>query len=450
MKKNQKEYLINGIDPYDFKRETYLGVNIYSRSVPWASCIYVRFLFNCGALNDPAGKEGVTHFMEHMLFTGTPIYPTKFDIDQFSKLYTLDSLNAFTSFQHMCLNYRCLSYHFEESIKGSIEMLTKSFLNDESVEKEKKIITQEAWGVYKNTNRIKYIKSEQKNIFKDFPDRLRISSSLGWPNTISKIERRDIVHMYQTNLVRENLTVIINGQISPKHKKVLKEYLSKIPSGQKAKEVYIPKSISTPKNRIWIHTYEEMGLTPSNQAYIGISGAIPKHNFAHNKEIGALTRALLYEILFQELRHKNSWCYGVKASFGVTEDYAFGELSSNIDPAYIHEALEIIERIISNILKGEYQKEFEQEKSLYIDRKKAAEVTTEDITHTAVHGIRYHNQIQKRKDSFKNIQSVAFSDIQFLVKGVFVDSKTKIFEIHVPNGYNKENTQKFLKNTYFK
>lgn len=120
------------------------------------------------------------------------------------------------------------------------------------------------------------------------------------------------------------------------------------------------------------------------------------------------------------------------------------------DPAYIHEALGIIERIISNILKGEYQKEFEQEKSLYVDRKKAAEVTTEDIIHTAVHGIRYHNQIQKRKDSFKNIQSVAFSDIQFLIKSVFVDSKTKIFEIHVPNEYNKENTQKFLKNTYFK
>ena len=105
---SKKEYLIGGIDPYDFKTANYKGSRIYSKEVPWATCIYVRFLFNAGARHDPKGKEGVMHFMEHMLFSGTPTYPTKFDIDQFSKAHTLDSFNAFTSFSHMCLNYRCL------------------------------------------------------------------------------------------------------------------------------------------------------------------------------------------------------------------------------------------------------------------------------------------------------------------------------------------------------
>lgn len=439
------EHLIGGIDPYDFKVTEYKGTRIYSKEVPWATCVYVRFLFNAGARHDPKGKEGAMHFMEHMLFSGTTTYPTKFDIDQFSKANTLDSFNAFTSFSHMCLNYRCLEESLEASLKGAIEVLTSSLLSKESFEKEKNIILQEAWSVYKNEKRIEFRKKNNQNLYASFPDRQRTGSPLGWPNTIEQMTHGDIKKIYKDYLVRENLSVVISGNISKKHINTVKKYIERIPSGKPSRDVLIPKVIKSPLERIWIHTYEEMGLTANNQASIEISTGASRIDKTYTGEAEDLTRALMYELMFQELRHKNSWCYGVNASFGNLEDYTYGSLSSNIDPKYVNEAFDILKMIIDNVLNDKHIKEFEQEKTLFIDRKRAVELSTADLTQNALSNLRYEKQIETRKESFKNLHAVTYEDIKRVLKTLFIDSKNVVYEASVPNDYDKSVPQNYLK-----
>ena len=442
---SKTEHLIGGIDPYDFKITEHKGARIYSKEVPWATCVYVRFLFNAGARHDPKGKEGTMHFMEHMLFSGTPTYPTKFDIDQFSKTNTLDSFNAFTSFSHMCLNYRCLEESLEASLKGAVEVLTSSLLSKESFEKEKNIILQEAWAVYKNEKRIEFRKKNNQNIFTSFPDRLRTGSALGWPNTIEQIAHSDIKKIYKDYLVRENLNVVVSGNISKRHINLIKKYIELIPSGKPSKEVLIPKVIKSPLERIWVHTYEEMGLTANNQASIEISTGTSRIGKTYTGGAEDLTRALMYELMFQELRHKNSWCYGVNASFGNLEDYTYGSLSSNIDPKYVNEAFDIVKMIIDNVLDDKHTKEFEQEKTLSIERKRAVELSTADLTQNALSNLRSEKKIETRKESFKNLYAVTYEDVKRVLKTLFIDSKNVLYEASVPNDYDKSIPQNHLK-----
>jgi hypothetical protein len=53
-----EEYLIGGIDPYDFTVEQIGNSKLYLKQVPWSTCVYVRLVFNVGAIHDPVGKEG--------------------------------------------------------------------------------------------------------------------------------------------------------------------------------------------------------------------------------------------------------------------------------------------------------------------------------------------------------------------------------------------------------
>jgi zinc protease len=439
------EHLIGGIDPYDFKTTEHKGAHIYSKEVPWANCIYVRFLFNAGSRHDPKGREGVMHFMEHMLFSSTPTHPTKFDIDQFSKTHTLDSFNAFTSFSHMCLNYRCLEESFEGSLKGAIEVLTSSLLTKESFEKERNIIIQEAWSCYKNAKNVEYRKKTKENVYASFPDRLRAGLPLGWPESIEKITHADIRAYYKKFLVRENLSVVVGGNISKIHLNLIKKYIEKIPSGVPSKGVLIPKNIKPPKERIWIYTYEEMGLTPNNQVSIELSNLISRIDKSYSDEAGYLTRALMYELMFQELRHKNSWCYGVQAGFGNYEDFSYGSLSSKIDAKYVNEAFDIIQSIIQNVLDDKHIKEFEQEKTLFMQRKRAVELSTNDLIDNALYDLRCETYIQTNKNSYDELYKVTYEDIKQVLKSMFTESNSVMYEASVPNDYDKSISQNYLK-----
>lgn len=95
-------------DPYLFEQKNIDGVNILYKKIDTAPCIHIRLVFDFGAFNDDIGKEGVAHFLEHMLLKGCDLYPTKKDIREFSKKYMLNTLNASTGFFSMWLNGKTL------------------------------------------------------------------------------------------------------------------------------------------------------------------------------------------------------------------------------------------------------------------------------------------------------------------------------------------------------
>lgn len=445
MKMQKNEHLVNGIDPYAFTEDMVDGVSVYSRNIPWSTGVFVRFIFNVGAMHDPKGKEGLAHFLEHMIFSGNNTYPDKFAIDQFSKKYTLDSLNASTSFGNTIIKFRCLPEHLDQALHGVIEMITGSFLKDEDVKKEKSIITEEAWGVFKNEKSIAYLKMEKENVYHDFPDRLRIHSSLGWPETILCIERDDLVSLYETAYVRENLSVVMSGLVTEKEKQTLARYIPKIKNGIKVPDMFVPKEVHPPKENVWVHTYEDMGITPSKQAHVGL-GSIREHAYSVDKAgIFGVTKLLVNELLHRELRHNNSWCYSVNSSFGNKADMSFAGIYTSVNPDNVVESVQILESIIRAIISGKHKEDFEQEKQLMIDRRKAVELVTLDVVDWAVDALMSRESIETRESYLQHIYSVTYEDVVACLKGFFTESHQWMISVAVPNEEYKKQIYSTLK-----
>ncbi len=97
---------------------------------------------NVGSSSDPAGREGLAHFLEHMLFLGTERYPEPGEYQRFISAHG-GSQNAYTAFDHT-------NYFFEvdkDSLEPALDRFAQFFVaplfTARYVERERQVIDSE-------------------------------------------------------------------------------------------------------------------------------------------------------------------------------------------------------------------------------------------------------------------------------------------------------------------
>lgn len=139
-------------DPYDFSKKIIEGVPVYYKNFPNSPCIHINVCFNVGVLNDRPESVGISHFLEHLIFDGSPKLPTKKIIEEWKKVNTLNSWNAWTYFTNTNYHLKCLPEKLDIVLDGMADMIFNPLLKSEDVEHERNVITQEAWGRLKTKN----------------------------------------------------------------------------------------------------------------------------------------------------------------------------------------------------------------------------------------------------------------------------------------------------------
>ncbi|GAA5138889.1 insulinase family protein [Thalassotalea piscium] len=97
---------------------------------------------NVGHFNDPIDRQGLAHFLEHMLFLGTEKYPDGSEYQQFISQYG-GCNNAWTATEHTCFFFDIHHQHFEIAIERFGQFFTAPLLSQEFVQKERKNIDAE-------------------------------------------------------------------------------------------------------------------------------------------------------------------------------------------------------------------------------------------------------------------------------------------------------------------
>ncbi len=404
-KKEQKTPKLK-FDPYDYKKQTYKGVNIYTKSLPWANCTFLKWIINNGAEDDKIGKEGTAHFLEHMVFDGNPLYQDKKSIDLFSKEYLLDSLNAHTRFTDTCFICKFLPQKSHGALDGMYNLIFKPLLKPEDIEHERKVITQEGWGFLLNEKHIAYIKKWITNVYQDIPEKARMYSPLGWIDTVANITKEDLLDAHK-NYVRENSNIILAGVVNNSIIKEIKKIIDKVPGGKKRKPLKIPSKISLPKERRWVKSYTEIGRTETKQATLEIDRAL-EHKKTDQYTLG-LIGSTLQEILFRRLRHDNSWCYGVGVNFHQNSKYISQNIWVKLAPENVKEAEDIIWDTVDRFIKGEYKEDTERERGVEIERTIASEYLSSTIAESAERQIASGKEIKKLNDYLEGVSKANYN-----------------------------------------
>ncbi|MDW6001461.1 insulinase family protein [Vibrio mangrovi] len=97
---------------------------------------------NVGHFDDPADREGLAHFLEHMLFLGTEKYPNSGEFQNFINQHG-GSHNAWTGTEHSCFFFDITASAYEKALDRFAQFFTAPLFNEESLDKERQAIESE-------------------------------------------------------------------------------------------------------------------------------------------------------------------------------------------------------------------------------------------------------------------------------------------------------------------
>ena len=195
--------------------------------------------YKVGSIDDPLGKSGIAHVLEHMMFKGTAAVPD----GEFSQIIARNggTENAFTSldytayYQNIARDRLELVMFLESDRMKNLRFLQKDFDPELEVVKEERLMRTE--------NNPAALLNERKNIvlWGEHPYSRPI---IGTKKELSSLTLSDAKRFYQTHYAPDNAILVVAGDITAEELKPLAEkYYGKIPPSRTAAE---KKQFTTP------------------------------------------------------------------------------------------------------------------------------------------------------------------------------------------------------------
>jgi predicted Zn-dependent peptidase len=180
------------------------GLQIIGETSPSARSVALGFFVRTGARDETAEVSGVTHFLEHMVFKGTPrrtALDVNRDFDRIGAHY-----NAFTSEENTVFYAAILPEYIPQAVDILADILRPSLRVDD-FDMEKNVIIEEIgmyedqpmWSAYDNAKRL---------YFADHP---LGNSILGTPASIRALTRDQMHTYFERRYVAPNITVVAAG-----------------------------------------------------------------------------------------------------------------------------------------------------------------------------------------------------------------------------------------------
>jgi predicted Zn-dependent peptidase len=186
------------------------GLQIIGETSPSARSAALGFFVRTGARDETPEECGVTHFLEHMVFKGTP-HRTALDVNRDFDRIGAD-YNAFTSEENTVFHAAVLPEYLPQAVDILADILRPS-LRDDDFNMEKKVIIEEIgmyedqpmWSAYDHAKRLHFAEHKLGN------------SILGTPASITALTRDQMHTYFQRRYVAPNIIVVAAGNFDWPH-----------------------------------------------------------------------------------------------------------------------------------------------------------------------------------------------------------------------------------------
>jgi predicted Zn-dependent peptidase len=117
------------------------GLTVLSERMPERRSISIGTFVRSGARDEPAEELGISHFLEHMMFKGTEVRDARAIARSLESLG--GHLDAFTGREHVCYYARVLGEHLPHAVDVMADIVCRSRLAPDDVEREKSVVREE-------------------------------------------------------------------------------------------------------------------------------------------------------------------------------------------------------------------------------------------------------------------------------------------------------------------
>lgn len=123
------------------KRECNNGTRVVSEQIPGVRSVVIGIWVATGSRYETKETNGVSHFLEHMVFKGTKTRNARQIAESFDRIGGY--VNAFTSQEYTCFYAKVLDKHGEYALDILADMFFHSTFSGEELQKEKGVVFEE-------------------------------------------------------------------------------------------------------------------------------------------------------------------------------------------------------------------------------------------------------------------------------------------------------------------
>ena len=337
------------------------GIRLILNSMDSVRSLSIGIWCNNGSVNENDDEQGISHFIEHMLFKGTK------NRDHFQIVNEIDKLggqmNAFTSKECTCFYVKCLDEHFYATAEVLTDMICNPTFPAYELEKEKGVVIEEI------------------NMNSDDPDDVAFDilednvyhgmgmahPVLGTKDTVSSFTHDKLDEYYFDHYTRDEIIVSIAGSFD--RKEVIEYFEEKFYNLKEHRECATDKNVSVTAAGGYIEVTKDI-----EQAHIAMGIRLFPAEDPRRYPLTLLCNLLgggMSSRLMQNVRVKKGLAYSVYSMTGFYSHTGLFVICAGVAKDKVDEALgaikEELDRLKGNdISTEEFQSSKEQLKSSFI------------------------------------------------------------------------------------
>ena len=319
-----------------------------------------------GSADDPAGKSGIAHFLEHLMFKGTKNHDQGYFSELVAELGGQE--NAFTSNDYTAYFQRVPREHLSVMMEYEADRMVNLVLTDEIVAPERDVVLEERRMRTDSDPGAQLSESVQATLFSHHPYGKPI---IGWQHEIEQLSRQDALTYYDRFYTPENAILIVAGDVDADHViELAKQHYGHIKARGEAPQRMRPQEPPSHAHRL-VRLSDEKVEQPSYQSLY----LVPSYTTAHQGEAEALdvlahilgggATSLLYRTLVMESQKAVAvGAYYMGTSLDATRFYVYGMPSEGVSLDELDHAIGAIIRDVAE--KGVSEDDLQRSKTRLI------------------------------------------------------------------------------------
>lgn len=185
------------------------GLTVIIKEIHTAPVASVWVWYRVGSRNEVPGCTGASHWVEHMLFKGTPKYPT----GAYDRLISREGgvFNAMTWLDYTAYFTTLPAGKVDLALDIEADRMVNSLFPPEEVERERTVIISER-SMYENRPTFVLAEEVQSVAIKAHPYHHEV---IGWLSDLQTMTRDDLYNHYRTYYVPNNAVLVVAGDVDP-------------------------------------------------------------------------------------------------------------------------------------------------------------------------------------------------------------------------------------------
>jgi predicted Zn-dependent peptidase len=383
------------------------GLRVVLEKIPTCRSVSFGIWVKTGSRFEDEDNNGISHFIEHMLFKGTEKYSAKAIAEEFDAIG--GNVNAFTSKEYTCYYAKVLDQHLPIALDILSDMYFNSLLKAEDLMKEKNVILEEI-SMYEDTPDDLVHDLIAKAAYNHHPLGYSI---LGKESNLIAMQPDDLRTYMQEHYHIGNTVISLAGNIDDSVMDLIEHYFGGFTNHKEEASTLAPQFLGQQIFR--------KKKTEQNHICLSLPGCSlqDKQLFAMillNNVIGGGMSSRL----FQEIREERGLAYSIYSYHAAHADSGMFTIYAGTAPKQTEEVLDVTMNVLQDIIDKSMS---ESELSKGKEQLKGSLILSLESTSSRMNRMG-KNELMLGKhysldEIISRIEAVQMSDIRQLTKRIF-------------------------------